>query len=305
MTTPRKTIPLAAALAVAGLAATSVPASADSLVAPAPGAVNLTQGGGYLAWAAPTPAGRFRLVVRAPDGTVSTPDLPDFGAAPDPTIGSDRFAAQDRALLLAYSRCDGDSAIAGCDVYAYDLRSGGAERRIDRLASRTYSETVPALTSGRWSFVRRGGGTRKGVYAWTGEGAPRRLSPRLARETVNNGSRTSFVYNSSRGFGVAVKRLSGRGETIAVASRLRTQPFSLSATRYRTAWLATEEGGGVRAFTTSRFAGSGPEAPLSQERANRLLPAGTNSWANDGSFFTRYLDGAGVKTIDPRLFRAG
>ena len=56
-------------LAAALPAATAGAAGADTLIAAAPGARNLTANGGYLVWAAPDGA-RWRLTVRAPDGTV-------------------------------------------------------------------------------------------------------------------------------------------------------------------------------------------------------------------------------------------
>ena len=49
---PRTSL-LTAALATGLLAATAATASADSLVAAAPGARNLTANGGYLVWASP------------------------------------------------------------------------------------------------------------------------------------------------------------------------------------------------------------------------------------------------------------
>src|SRR5918998_4601475 len=76
-------------LTAAGLASLAVaaPASADSLFAPDTAAQNVATGGGITAWATPEGDG-FRLVVRTADGTVSTPDLPAFETAPDPSIGS-------------------------------------------------------------------------------------------------------------------------------------------------------------------------------------------------------------------------
>lgn len=299
---------LAAALATAGLAAaTSAPAQADTLYVPSPGATNLTTGGGYQAWATPTAAG-FRLLVRAPDGAVSMPDLPGFSRAPDPSIGAGRPTSDDpgtRPLLLAYSRCADESTITDCDVYSYDLRAGGAEQRIPTLSTETYSETAPSVAGGRWSFVRRGNGPRKGVHAWTGaaDSAVRRLSPQLARETQSNGSRVAFNYNSSRGGGVALRRLSGRGATVTLTAREDTVPSSLAITRYRAGWLLPADGG-VRATSTTRF-GSGEPDDVSLEPANRLLPATTSSIATDGSRYRFFTDEQGLKTIDPKIFRAG
>jgi hypothetical protein len=156
-------IPTVALLASALLAAGATAASADSLVTAAPGARNLAANGGYQAWAAPTAGGRWRLTIRAPDGSVTTPGVADFGAPPRAQIGSTQFAAAGRRLLAVYSRCQGASAIAGCDVYAYDL-AAGTERKISELASKSYSETAPSIELGRLAFVRRGGGPRPGVY---------------------------------------------------------------------------------------------------------------------------------------------
>src|SRR5690242_6479674 len=122
-------------IALAALAVSAPAAMADTLVTPAPGARSLTANGGYLVWAQPAAAGRWRLAVRAPNGAVSTPSIADFGAPPAAQIGSTGFAVAGRRLLAVYSRCQGASAIAGCDVYAYDLRAG-TEQRIAALSSR-------------------------------------------------------------------------------------------------------------------------------------------------------------------------
>src|SRR4051812_31194027 len=92
----------AQALLLLALAAALVPsrvASADSLLVPSPGARNLAGGHGYLTWPQPTDGGRWRLVVRSPDGAVRTPSLRSFGIAPDPTIG--RHGGR---LVIAYAR---------------------------------------------------------------------------------------------------------------------------------------------------------------------------------------------------------
>jgi hypothetical protein len=288
-------------LALAVLAVSAPAASADDLVTAAPGARNLTANGGYLVWAQPAPAGRWRLTVRAPNGTVSTPAIADFGAPPAAQIGSTGFAIAGRRLLAVYSRCQGASATAGCDVYAYDLRAG-TEERIAALASRTYSETAPSLELGRFAFVRRGGGPRPGLYVHTlGSGSsPRRLTTRLARETATNGSRVAFTYNSSRGGGVAVRRLSGEGEVLVPVSRQPTVPVSPLLTRYNAAWLLPA--GRVQA--TDRFAGSGGPFELRVRNANRALPPTTNSIAlrNDRTSAPYYLDAEGVKAAAPALF---
>jgi hypothetical protein len=296
-----RTILLTLALATGVLAATTAVASADSLVVAAPGARNLTANGGYLVWALPSAGGRWRLAVRAPNGAVSTPAIADFGAPPAAQIGSTGFAIAGRRLLAVYARCQGASALAGCDVYAYDLRAG-TEQRIAALSSRTYSETAPSIELGRMAFVRRGGGPRPGLYTYSlgSKSAPRRLSSVLARETATNGSRVAYTYNSSRGGGLVVRRLSGEGGVLVPASRQPAVPLSPLLTRYNAAWLLQD--GRVQA--TDRFAGSGGPFELRVRDANRALPATTTSIAlrNDRTSAPYYLDAEGVKVAAPALF---
>ena len=288
-------------LAAAVLAATAAGASADSLVTPAPGARNLTANGGYVVWAAPADGGRWRLTVRAPNGTVTTPAIADFGAPPRAQIGSTGFAVANRRLLAVYSRCQGASAIAGCDVYGYDLRAG-TEERIAKLSSQTYSETAPSIELGRLAFVRRGGGPKPGLYYYAlgSSAAPRRLSSTLARETANNGTRVAYTYNSSRGGGLAVRRLSGDGGVLVPVSRQPAVPRSPLLTRYNASWLL--QGGHVQA--TQRFAGSGGPFQLRVVEAKRALPDSTDSLGlrNDRTSAPYYLDAEGVKLTAPPIF---
>jgi hypothetical protein len=290
-----------ALLAATMLATGATAAGADTLVTAAPGARNLTANGGYQAWAAPAAGGRWRLTVRAPDGSVTTPPVADFGAPPRPQIGSTQFAASGRRLLAVYSRCQGTSALAGCDVYGYDLRAG-TEERIAKLSSRTYSETAPSIELGRLAFVRRGGGPRPGLYYYAlgSTAAPRRLTTRLARETATNGTRVAFTYNSSRGGGLAVRRLSGASGVLVPVSRQPAVPRSPLLTRYNAAWLL--QNGRVQA--TERFAGSGGPFELRVVAAKRALPATTDSLGlnNDRTSAPYYLDAEGVKLTAPPIF---
>jgi hypothetical protein len=292
---------LVSVLSAALLAATAAGASADTLVAAAPGARNVTANGGYVVWAAPAAGGRWRLTVRAPGGAVTTPAIADFGAPPRAQIGSTGFAVAGRRLLAVYSRCQGTSALAGCDVYGYDLRAG-TEERIAKLSSRTYSETAPSIELGRLAFVRRGGGPRPGLYYYAlgSTAAPRRLTTRLARETATNGTRVAFTYNSSRGGGLAVRRLSGASGVLVPVSRQSAVPRSPLLTRYNAAWLL--QNGRVQA--TERFAGSGGPFELRVVAAKRALPATTDSLGlnNDRTSAPYYLDAEGVKLTAPPIF---
>jgi hypothetical protein len=285
-------------LLLAGVASLAVApaARADTLVTPAPGARNVAHAGGYAVWAAPgATAGTWRLVVRAPGGTVADADVAAFGAAPDPSIGSGRApAGRPRPLLAVYSRCEGASSISGCDVYAYDLRTG-TEQRVREVSSSVYSETAPSVTLGTYAFVRRGGGTRKGVYVRTAR-VIRRLSGVIARETANNGTRVAYTFNSSRGGGVAVRRISGRGGVLTPAVRQPSVPRSVQLSRYQAGWLV-----GQQAFSTTRFAGSGgPFRP--RTIAGRTVP-GIDSFGSARTLTElRFADAEGIKIASPPLF---
>lgn len=289
------------ALAVVTALLPAVPASADSLVAAAPGARNLAAGGGWYAWAAPVAGGRWRLTLRNPaNGVVSVPAIPDFGAPPDAAIGSDVVGTDlsQRRLVVTYPRCSGSSSISGCDVWAYDI-AAGTEARVGALSSAAYSETAPSVSLGTWSFVRRGGGARTGVTVYTRRSrATRRLSSTLARETsvTGSGSRVAYAYNSSRGGGVALRRASGDSGLVTLTSRRDDVPHSLVTTRYRAAWLE-----GTTAWQTTRF-GSGDPDDVELIAQTRPLPDTTDSIATDGSVVFRYLDARGVVSISPPLF---
>ena len=277
-------------LTVAVLGAAPASAMADVLVAPAPGAVNLAGGGGYLAWFAPPSdsVDSWHLMVRTPDGTLARPAIAAFDEPTPLAIGSGVNAAptdpRSRPLLAVYGRDDGD-------LYAYDLRAGG-ERRLSALSTRAYREHAPSIQYGTIVFARSGG-RRPGVYVASPRGSVRRLSAAAATATAFNGSR--YAYTTPRA--VTVRRLSGEGRPLRFATTSR--PLSPLLTRYRVGWLQS----GGRAFQTPRFAGSG--GPFHVDRAaaaNRLLPATTQSVGLDGDVVGLYLDAEGVKRAVPRLF---
>lgn len=287
---PRTALPLLLALA----AAASPPAAqADSIVADAAGARGIAYGGGYTAWSVPF-EGRWRLVARAPDGSVGPLALKTFGAPPDLSIGTD---AQ-RRLVLVYSRCVGTSTTDGCDVYAHAL-AGQGEELVPSLARASISETAPALSNGRWTFVRRGNvaARTKGVYAFAEASRTlRRISPTLARETATNGTRVAFTYAGARGGGIAIKRLSGDGATLSPAVRRPEVPRSLQLTRYQAAWLE-----GETVFSTTRFAGSGGPFLPATNRGRTV--AGIDSIGVGASTQkVRFADAEGIKAPSPSLF---
>jgi hypothetical protein len=274
------TIPLGIAVALVAAPA----ASADSLVVPAPGARNLASGGGWLAWAAPTESGTWRLVLRSPQGTVTTPDIPSFDDAPDPSIGTEAVSrSRTRRLLVVYSR-DGN-------IVSYSP-SDRREARVAGASSRTYRETAPSINLGRLTFVRRGG-RRNGLFELSGGTSPTRISTATPAETVQNGSRVAYTSGNR----VIVRRLSGRGRFATLRSPSR--PFSLVLTRYQLSWAI----GTGTVYRTPRFGGSGDvDVPTRARPGSRRLPATTNSIALAGTDVRWYLDAEGVKRVDPRLF---
>jgi len=305
---PQRPRPAVLALGAGLLLAAAPAAQADSLETPVQRGANFASAAGWQAWSAAQADGSHRLQLRRPDGTVVTPAIPAFGAPVDPAIGTRGGAdgintPASRRLSAVYSRCAGRSTLAGCDVYALNLTTS-KEEKVGALAPKTYSETVPSLTFGNWSFVRRGGGTRKGTYSYLERGRSRglvRLSPTLARETASSQGRIAFTYKSSRGFGVQIRQSSGEGGTLVGASRLTAQPVSPQITRYRAGWLLPDEGA-TRVFQTRRFVGSGGPFKLTVEEAPRTLPDGVRFAAGDSAkLFARYLDARGVQRIDPAI----
>jgi hypothetical protein len=276
------TLPL---LATAAALALPAAASADTLVAPAPGAQHLTSGGGYLAWSAPAADGTgFQLTVRAPDGTVSTPDIPRFETAPDPSIGSGGDRGPNRPLVVVYAR-DGD-------IYRYDLRTGD-EAKVPGASSAAYRESSPGIQYGRLSFVRDGG-RNNGVFV-AGSDRVVKVSSARPAELAFNGSRVAYPVGRK----VVIRKVSGRGRPSTV--RLDGRATSLTLSRYSLTFVT--RGGHV--LQTPRFGGSsGIQRVATAREANERLPETLNSVAPQGSFIRFYADAEGVKRISTQnLFR--
>jgi hypothetical protein len=109
---------------------------------------------GWTAWSTKTAAGRWRLMVRAPGGTVAIAPVPSRGAPFDVRLGQ----GADGREQAVYSRCSSyGQGRHGCRLYRLDLGSGD-ERRL-ALARGDVSETLPAIAGGRLAYasVRRSG----------------------------------------------------------------------------------------------------------------------------------------------------
>jgi hypothetical protein len=275
-------IPRTTLLAVVAALVAAPAAAADTLVVPAPGAVNLASGGGWLAWAVPAEGGRWRLALRSPAGAVTVPDIPAFTDAPDPSIGTEAVSSDgpSRRLLVVYSRSG--------DIVSYTPATG-REAKIAGASSRTYRETAPSIVLGRLTFVRRGG-SKNGLYHLSGGTTPRRINGATPAETVQNGSRVAYTSGNK----VVIRRISGQGRFATLRSPSR--PFSLAMTRYQLFWAI----GQGTVYRTPRFGGSGDrDVPTSARASSRRLPAGTTSIALAGTDVRWYLDAEGVKRVDP------
>ena len=271
------------AATAAALAALPAVASADTLLVPAPaGSQSLQANGGYMAWAQPNqPAGSgWRIVVREPNGTVRTPDIPVFEDVPQPTIGTDR-AAFPRNIKLVYARRG--------DIYTYDLRTN-AERRVAAVSSRA-TEATPTMVYGSLQFVRRDG-RRPGIYQWSPRGGLRRVTSATPGELASNGSRVAYA----KGNAIVVRRTSGEGRPFVL--RTGGRPESILLARYRVSWLVGDD-----AYKSNRFGGSGTEVPaMGAERGSRPIPGAVSIAFGRGDRVQLALDAEGIKRLSPTPF---
>ena len=279
----RNLIPTAAA-AVAAFAALPAVASADSLIAATPqGSQNLTANGGYMAWAQPDqPAGSgFRIVLRAPDGTVTTPDIPVFEEVPDPSIGTTTTAAANRRVILTYTR-EGD-------VYSYDI-AAGRETKVAGASSGAV-ERAADVVYGTYAFVRVNG-SKPGIYTWSPRKGARRVSADVPRELAFNGSRVAYALGTS----VIIRRVSGEGQVARIRNGAR--PESVLLSRYRASWLVGDD-----AYRTDGFGGSGrPDAANASVKGARPIAGAVSIALGRGDRVHYVLDAEGVKRLDPTPF---
>ena len=294
----RKRFCSAAIGTLATLAVVAAPAGADSLVASAPGARNVTQGGGWLAWVQPSGA-RWRIATRSPSGTVSRPGVRSFDAAP----------ASRSALTSTRSTAAACSRVPALRRHrrAHALRSllprprAGTERKLTGASSAACSETAPSIYAGSLGFVRRGRGCpRPGIYRQAGTRAAQRISRRSGSTPASTRAGSPTRTARRRASGSRCAGISGEGEPIVLMSGSPDQPRSLIYGRYTAAWLLPASGEQAL-FMSSRISGSLLRGtPLRQ--GNRLLPASTDSISGEDGHPTRYLDADGVKSMSPPLF---
>lgn len=281
---------LATLLLGAALPAT---AAADTLLAAAPGASNLSEGSGWMAWARPAGERSFRIAVRAPDGTVSDAAIGSFAGRPDPAIGTTWYRAG-RRIVVVYPRCRGASTRVGCDLYEYDV-AARSERRLSRVSSRAASEVAPSFSSGILGFARLGG-PRPGTY--TAAKLVRRIDGRPARETAVSGSRIAFLVRTTDGRDeITMTQLDGARRRVARRAARGTLSSPV-ITRYRLGWLEHRDGD-VVARMSPRI---NPSDTTIEARTSRPLGPTVNSAASDDSSIKYFADGEGIKRAVPDLF---
>lgn len=218
--------------------------------------------------------------MRAPDGRVSRPDVPGFAGPPEVSIGQGGRPA--RTALAVYSRPDGGQE----DLYALDLATG-REQRIAGASSRGADEVLPSLSlRGHLVFARRTG-PRRGLFVWTGRGAPRRLTPTVPIQTAASASRVAYATPTR----VIVRKLNGRGAVSTL--RATARPRSLVLSLYRASWLE-RDGVVAQSDRVARAAGT------TRVRAARIAPA-TQSIATELRDVTLRLGPDGLQRIAPRL----
>src|SRR4051812_31358903 len=168
--------------------------------------------------------GAYVLVVRAPEGTVTTPAVKPRGVPFDLDLGTDASGRP----TAAYSRCQAEprptggantigpqwTSGRGCSIVLLDLATG-AERAVRRPAADT-SEVLPSLSGSRLAYVAvpRKGSSRRALLV------SRDL--RTAKATrMDSGPRRA----ASAGFAEGPTSVDAAGRTVVAAWRYRDPEF--------------------------------------------------------------------------------
>ena len=269
-------------VATAALTAAIAPsASANTVVADAPGARALAGAGGWLAWSDPTPDGRWQLTLRSPTGTLSRP-VAASGAPIVAALGTNAQYGASRRLVVVYTR-------AG-DVYELDAEAG-TEKKLSRLAPH-HDARLAAVNLGQYVVVRK-----TGMYAVSRSGNSRRLTRTVPSQIAMAQSRAASIEHGK----VVIRRLSGRGRPM-VAGKNLSSASSPWLTRYRAGWATSSTKAGTQLYATRRFAGSGGPFTLTVVRdafTSRSPLFGIVTDRGEPGF---YLDDQGVKRFDPTPF---
>ena len=209
-------IPRTTLLAVVAALARRPRPSADTLVVPAPGAVNLASGGGWLAWAGAAEGGRVAAgaaLARRRRHRAGHPGVhrarPTRRSAPRPSAAAARTAG-----------CS--SSTAATATSSPTTPATGREAKIAGASSRTYTRDRPEHRA-RPPDVRAHAAARRTACTTSAAGRRRGAStaPRR-RETVQNGSRVAYTSGNK----VVIRRISGQGALQPPCARPRGRSAS-------------------------------------------------------------------------------
>ena len=157
--TPVRLLPIA--LLAALVAPPAAPAQSDpSVIATSSRATVVGAAGGWTAWSA-FENGAYRLVTRAPDGTLATPPVAARKVPFDLDLGTDAAGR----VVAAYSRCTKEPTLvgganatapnytsgSGCRIALLDLASQ-TETRL-RLSRGSASDVLPSIGGSRLAFI--------------------------------------------------------------------------------------------------------------------------------------------------------
>ena len=191
---------------------------------------------GWTAWSEPRD-GAYVLVVRAPEGTITTPPVATRGVPFDLDLGTD---ASGRATA-AYSRCateprptGGANTIGpqwtsgrGCSIVLLDLATG-TERKVRRAGSDA-SEVLPSIAGSRLAYIAVPPKGSRAVLMFrdlrTGKATRMDSGPRKA---------------ASAGFAEGPTSVDASGKTVVAVWRYMNRPFHSFDTDARVRTLGTK-----------------------------------------------------------------
>lgn len=132
--------------AVAAMLLVATPAAADDPIAETVSDTPLAGHGGWAAWSSADGSGRFRLTLRAPDGTIRAAPIAPSDRRFDVSLGPD--ARGD--VVAVYARC----AAGRCDLRRLNLETG-RDQPLTSVSSPRYRERTPAIWRSTVAFTRR------------------------------------------------------------------------------------------------------------------------------------------------------
>jgi len=194
---------------------TAAPAAADEPIAETLNDTPLAGHAGWAAWSSVGEGGRFRLTVRAPDGTIAPAPIPPSDRRFDVSLGPD--ARGD--VVAVYARC----AQGRCDLRRLNLETG-RDQPLTSVSSPRYRERTPAIWRSTVAFTRRIRGCDVPYVKTLGSSRPsRRLLKRKCLQTPDGhlALRGTRVVTSSVDFSRA--DANGSGPKVSEVRRYSTR----------------------------------------------------------------------------------